>query len=173
MNGLIPPCCFGKIKYLDYSEDPYPLSMKDVNLSYLLTLQLFCLVLFFSGRDFCSKGTFVQFVLSMVWYTWYRLACYVVWKCKTTCSLVWDRATQRQPFVRQAWIKYFVSLFSFQTGSSVCRKTLQSSLVLQGYSGYNMGHYPSRQFCSVSSLERDGTLECGLVQKHLKTRKYF
>ena len=57
MNGLIPPCCFGKIKYLGYSEDPYPLSMKDVNLSYLLSFNYSSLI--FSGRDFCSKGTFV------------------------------------------------------------------------------------------------------------------
>ena len=39
MNELNPPCCLGKIKYLCYSEDPYPLSMKDVNLSYLLSFQ--------------------------------------------------------------------------------------------------------------------------------------
>ena len=25
MNEVIPPCCLGKIKYLCYSEDPYPL----------------------------------------------------------------------------------------------------------------------------------------------------
>ena len=32
-NELNPSCCLEKIKYLDYSEDPHPLSMKDVNLS--------------------------------------------------------------------------------------------------------------------------------------------
>ena len=62
MNELIPPCCFGKIKYLDYSEDPYPLSMKDVNLSYLLSFQFYSLilVLFFQVETFSSKGTFVS-----------------------------------------------------------------------------------------------------------------
>ena len=53
MNGLIPPCCLGKIKYLGYSEDPYPLSMKDVNLSYLLSFQLFSSLMF-------QVETFVQ-----------------------------------------------------------------------------------------------------------------
>ena len=92
MNGLIPPSCFGKVKYLGYTEDPYPLSMKDVNLSYLLSFNYFS-SLIFSGRDFCYEGNVYWFELSMVWYTWYRLACYVVWKCEATCSLVWDRAT--------------------------------------------------------------------------------
>ena len=46
MNELIPPCCLGKIKYLSYSEDPYPLSMKDVNLSYLISFQLFSSLMF-------------------------------------------------------------------------------------------------------------------------------
>ena len=46
MNEVIPPCCLGKIKYLCYSEDPYPLSMKDVNLSYLLSFQLFSSLMF-------------------------------------------------------------------------------------------------------------------------------
>ena len=61
-DALIPPCCLGKVKYLGYSEDPYPLSMKDVNLSFLLSFQFssLILVLFFSGRDFCSKGTLVS-----------------------------------------------------------------------------------------------------------------
>ena len=53
MNELIPPCCLGKIKYLGYSEDPYPLSMKDVNLSYLLSFQLFSSLMF-------QVETFVQ-----------------------------------------------------------------------------------------------------------------
>ena len=53
MNGLIPPCCFGKVKYLGYTEDPYPLSMKDVNLSYLLSFQLFSSLMF-------QVETFVQ-----------------------------------------------------------------------------------------------------------------
>ena len=53
MNRLIPPCCLGKVKYLGYSEDPYPLSMKDVNLSYLLSFQLFSSLLF-------QVETFVQ-----------------------------------------------------------------------------------------------------------------
>ena len=59
MNGLIPPCCFGKVKYLDYTEDSYPLSMKDVNLSYLLSLQLFS-SLIFQVETFVMKGTFVS-----------------------------------------------------------------------------------------------------------------
>ena len=58
MNGLIPPCCLGKVKYLGYSEDPYPLSMKDVNLSYLISFQLFS-SLMFQVETFCSKGTFI------------------------------------------------------------------------------------------------------------------
>ena len=58
MNGLIPPCCFGKVKYLDYTEDPYPLSMKDVNLSYLLSLQLFS-SLIFQVETFVTKGMLV------------------------------------------------------------------------------------------------------------------
>ena len=53
MNELNPPCCLGKIKYLGYSEDPYPLSMKDVNLSYLLSFQLFSSLMF-------QVETFVQ-----------------------------------------------------------------------------------------------------------------
>ena len=59
MNELIPPCCFGKIKYLGYSEDPYPLSMKDVNLSNLLSLQLFS-SLIFQVETFVTKGTLVS-----------------------------------------------------------------------------------------------------------------
>ena len=62
MNELNPPCCLGKIKYLGYSEDPYPLSMKDVNLSYLLSFQFYSLilVLFFQVETIGSKGTFVS-----------------------------------------------------------------------------------------------------------------
>ena len=53
MNGLIPSCCFGKIKYLGYSEDPYPLSMKDVNLSYLLSFNYSSLI--FQVETFVRK----------------------------------------------------------------------------------------------------------------------
>ena len=53
MNELIPPCCLGKVKYLGYTEDPYPLSMKDVNLSYLLSFNLFSSLMF-------QVETFVQ-----------------------------------------------------------------------------------------------------------------
>ena len=53
MNELIPPCCFGKIKYLYYSEDPYPLSMKDVNLSYLLSFNYSSLI--FQVETFVRK----------------------------------------------------------------------------------------------------------------------
>ena len=62
MSELNPSCCLGKIKYLCYSEDPYPLSMKDVNLSYLLSFQFYSLilVLFFQVETFSSKGTFVS-----------------------------------------------------------------------------------------------------------------
>ena len=62
MNELNPHCCLGKIKYLGYSEDPYPLSMTDVNLSYLLSFQFYSLilVLFFQVETFSSKGTFVS-----------------------------------------------------------------------------------------------------------------
>ena len=59
MNELNPPCCLGKIKYLGYSEDPYPLSMKDVNLSYLLSFQLFSSLMF-------QVETFVQKERSLV-----------------------------------------------------------------------------------------------------------
>ena len=62
--------------------------------SFILTYtSIILLSLIFSGRDFCYEGNVYWFELSMVWYTWYRLACYVVWKCEATCSLVWDRAT--------------------------------------------------------------------------------
>ena len=62
MNGLISPCCFGNVRYLDYTEDPYPLSMKDVNLSYLLSFKSYSLiiVLFFQVETIGSKGTFVS-----------------------------------------------------------------------------------------------------------------
>ena len=51
--------CF--LEYLGYSEDPYPLSMKDVSLSFLLSFLFSSLILvLFSGIDFCSKGTFVS-----------------------------------------------------------------------------------------------------------------
>ena len=53
MNELNPSYFLGKIKYLDYSEDPHPLSMKDVNLSYLLSFQLFSSLMF-------QVETFVQ-----------------------------------------------------------------------------------------------------------------
>ena len=53
MNELNSSCCLEKIKYLGYSEDPHPLSMKDVNLSYLLSLQLFSSLIF-------QVETFVQ-----------------------------------------------------------------------------------------------------------------
>ena len=57
MNELIPPCCLGKIKYLGYSEDPYPLSMKDVNLSYLLSFNYLSSLIFwtqiYSSSQFC------------------------------------------------------------------------------------------------------------------------
>ena len=53
MNELNPSYFLGKIKYLGYSEDPYPLSMKDVNLSYLLSFQLFSSLMF-------QVETFVQ-----------------------------------------------------------------------------------------------------------------
>ena len=53
MNELNPPCCLGKIKYLGYSEDPYPLSMKDVNLSYLLSFQFYSLM--FQVETFVQK----------------------------------------------------------------------------------------------------------------------
>ena len=57
MNGLIPPCCLGNVKYLGYSEAPYPLSMKDVNLSFLLSFQFssLILVLFFQVETFVRK----------------------------------------------------------------------------------------------------------------------
>ena len=57
MNELNPSCCLGKIKYLGYSEDPYPLSMKDVNLSYLLSFQFYSiiLVLFFQVETLVRK----------------------------------------------------------------------------------------------------------------------
>ena len=62
MNELNPSCCLVKIKYLGYSEDPHPLSMKDVNLSYLLSFKFYSLilVLFFQVETFGSKGTFVS-----------------------------------------------------------------------------------------------------------------
>ena len=44
---------FGKVKYLGYTEDPLPLIMKDVNLSYLLSFQLFSSLMF-------QVETFVQ-----------------------------------------------------------------------------------------------------------------
>ena len=59
MNGLIPPCCFRRVKYLFETEDPHPLSMKDVNLSYLLSLQLFS-SLIFQVETFVTKGTLVS-----------------------------------------------------------------------------------------------------------------
>ena len=59
MNGLIPPCCFGRIKYIVYTEDPHPLTMKDVNLSYLLSLQLFSSRIF-QVETFVTKGTLVS-----------------------------------------------------------------------------------------------------------------
>ena len=62
MNELNPSYFLGKIKYLGYSEDPHPLSMKDVNLSYLLSFKSYSLilVLFLQVETIGSKGTFVS-----------------------------------------------------------------------------------------------------------------
>ena len=53
MNELNPSYFLGKIKYLDYSEDPHPLSMKDVNLSYLLSFNYSSLI--FQVETFVRK----------------------------------------------------------------------------------------------------------------------
>ena len=53
MNELNPSYFLGKIKYLCYSEDPYPLSMKDVNLSYLLSFNYSSLI--FQVETFVQK----------------------------------------------------------------------------------------------------------------------
>ena len=68
--------------------------------SFILTFITIIFQSYVSGRDFLFERNVYWFELSMVWYTWYRLACYVVWKCEATCSLVWDRATQRHPFCK-------------------------------------------------------------------------
>ena len=51
INELIPPCCLGKIKYLYYSEDPYPLrpTLKPPCFLFWETLYFIGLLIFCSG----------------------------------------------------------------------------------------------------------------------------